>query len=980
MFKSYTKFLFCALLLLLTISIIAQTPNYEWKTVASNGYTYKYVTNDPTHSRFYTLSNGLTVILSPVSKQPRIQTFIAIKAGSKTDPSTHTGLAHYLEHMLFKGTDKFGSLDWNKEKTYLEEINNLYDQYGSTKDTLLRKNIYHQIDSISNIAAKYAIANEYDKMMSGMGAKGTNAFTSFEQTVYTEDIPSNVIDKFLTVQAERFRNPAFRIFHTELEAVYEEKNRSLDSDNWKVIEAMFASLFPNNNYGKQTTIGTIEHLKNPSLKAIRAYFDTYYVPNNMGIIMSGDFNPDEVIKKIDKYFSYMKSKPIPEYKVGKESPITSPIIQTVYGPTSAYLMMGYRFPGASEKDARMLDLIGSMLTNGSAGLIDLNLIKNQRLLNATAFAYTLKDYSVLLLQGTPMKGQSLEEVRNLLLQEINKLREGNFPENLIQGVINNYKKELIKNKENYTSRAYNLMGDFTSGVDWKNDVAYLQELSTFSKKEIIHFCNKYLSDSNYVIVYKQEGKDTSIAKVEKPTITPVPVNRIDQSTFLKMVDTMRENNIQPKWVDYNTSIAKGKWNTTDVWSVKNKDNSLFKLYYYYNMGEWNNKLLPIAASYLSYIGTKRKTATQFSEAFYQLASSFSVKVDKRETFVSIEGMQENFTQTVSLFEDLLKNCVADTTAWSAFKERLKKARDNNKSNKNIIAQGLIQYASYGAKNPFNNQLSNTELDALTADTLVTIIHQLLKMEHKILYYGNQSNAQLIAQLQPLHRLPKFFLPIPIQKKFVQTSQLDNQILYTPYDMVQAEIYWVRNENPFVAEEMPIIYLFNNYFGGNMSSIVFQTIRESKALAYSTYASYRTPAVKDDRNSMLAYVGTQADKFNESIQAMNELLDTLPNALEMFNNAKTSLIKSLASERIVDENMLTSYITAQRLGLNYDIRKKVYEKIPSMSFENINQFHQHKLSHKPYTYCIVAGEDKINPKDLLQYGNVKKLTLEEIFGY
>lgn len=980
MFKSYSKFLFSTLLLWVTISVIAQTPNYEWKTSTSNGYTYKYVTNDPTHSRFYTLPNGLTVILSPVSKQPRIQTFIAIKAGSKTDPSTHTGLAHYLEHMLFKGTDKFGSLDWDKEKTYLEKINNLYDQYGSTRDTLLRKNIYHQIDSISNIAAKYAIANEYDKMMSGMGAKGTNAFTSFEQTVYTEDIPSNVIDKFLTVQAERFRNPVFRIFHTELEAVYEEKNRSLDNDNWKVIEAMFAALFPNNNYGKQTTIGTIEHLKNPSLKAIREYFDTYYVPNNMGIIMSGDFNPDEVIKKIDHYFSYMKSKPIPEYKIGKEFPITSPIVRTVYGPTSAYLMMGYRFPGASEKDARMLDLIGSMLTNGSAGLIDLNLVKNQKLLNAAAFSYTLKDYSVLLLQGTPMKGQSLEEVRNLLLQEINNLREGKFSDNLIQGVINNYKKELIKNKENYTSRAYNLMGDFTSGVDWKNDVAYLQELSTFTKKEIVDFCNKYLSDSNYVIVYKQEGKDTSIVKVEKPTITPVPVNRVDQSPFLKMIDTMHENNIQPQWVDYDKAIVKGKWNTTDVWSVKNKDNSLFKLYYYYNMGEWNNKLLPIAASYLSYIGTKHKTATQFSEAFYQLASSFSVKVDKRETFVSVEGLQENFAKIVSLFEDLLKNCVADTTAWSAFKERLKKARDNNKSNKNIIAQGLIQYASYGAKNPFNNQLSNAELDALTADTLVTLIHKLLKMEHKILYYGNQSNTQLIAQLQPLHLLPKSFLPIPAQKPFVQTSQLDNQVLYTPYDMVQAEIYWVRNENPFVAEEVPVISLFNNYFGGNMASIVFQTIRESKALAYSTYASYRTPAVKDDRNSMLAYVGTQADKFNEATQAMNELLDTLPNAPEMFNNAKTSLKKSLASERIVDENILTSYITAQRLGLSYDIRKKVYEQIPTMSFETINQFHQQKLSHKPYTYCIVAGEDKINPKDFLQYGNVKKLTLEEIFGY
>src|SRR5690554_2813599 len=279
------------------IDSIAQE-QFHWKEKTSNGYTYQYVENDPSGARFYTLKNGLTVILSPSKKEPRIQTYIAVKAGSKTDPATHTGLAHYLEHMLFKGTDKYGSLDWEKEKPLLDKIESLYEEYNSTTDESERKLIYQEIDRVSGQAAKYAIANEYDKIMSGMGAQGTNAFTSVEQTVYTEDIPSNVVDKFLTVQAERFRNPVLRLFHTELEAVYEEKNRSLDSDGSKVFEEMFAQLFPNNNYGKQTTIGTIEHLKNPSLVEIRKYYENYYVPNNMAIIMAGDFNPDDVIKSV----------------------------------------------------------------------------------------------------------------------------------------------------------------------------------------------------------------------------------------------------------------------------------------------------------------------------------------------------------------------------------------------------------------------------------------------------------------------------------------------------------------------------------------------------------------------------------------------------------------------------------------------------------------------------------------------------------
>ena len=288
---------------------------YEWKQVTSNGYTYKYVTNDPMATRFYTLKNGLSVILSGNTIEPRVAVRIAVRTGSNNDPKNHTGLAHYLEHLLFKGTDKYGSLDWAKEKPLLDKIDDLYEQYNSTSDEVKRKEIYKEIDKISGEAARFAIAGEYTRMMKTLGSQRTNAHTSVEETVYEEDIPSNAIDKFLAIQSERFRNPILRIFHTELEAVYEEKNRGLDNDASKMQEAMFSSVFPTHNYGLQTTIGTIEHLKNPSIKAIREYYYKYYVPNNMAVIMAGDFNPDELIAKIDKQFSYMQPKPVEEYKV-----------------------------------------------------------------------------------------------------------------------------------------------------------------------------------------------------------------------------------------------------------------------------------------------------------------------------------------------------------------------------------------------------------------------------------------------------------------------------------------------------------------------------------------------------------------------------------------------------------------------------------------------------------------------------------------
>ncbi|WP_100074035.1 M16 family metallopeptidase [Chryseobacterium camelliae] len=954
--------------------------DFQWKEATSNGYTYRYVTNDPTAARYYKLKNGLTVILSPTRKDPRIQVYVATKAGSKTDPADHTGLAHYLEHMLFKGTDQFGSKDWSKEKPLLDRIDGLYEQYNQTKDEAKRKEIYKEIDKVSGEAAKYAIANEYDKMMAGMGADGTNAFTSFEQTVYTEDIPANVVDKFLAVQAERFRQPVLRLFHTELEAVYEEKNRSLDDDGDKVFEVMFANLFPNNNYGKQTTIGTIEHLKNPSLKAIRDYFNNYYVPNNMGVIMSGDFNPDEMIAKVDKAFSYMKPKAIPAYNIGQEKNITAPVVKEVVGPNPENIMLGFRFPGATTRDARMLNLVGNMLTNGQAGLIDLDLVKKQKLLSAYASPYTLKDYSVLLLQGRPTEGQSLDEVKTLLLQEIDKLRKGEFSEDLIQSIVNNEKKSLIEKSEKYSSRAGILMDEFTSDIDHRTALEYIEEISKITKKDIMDFAAKYLQDNNYVAVYKRKGEDKNIVKVDKPTITPVSVNREDQSPFLKKIDAMPENTIAPVWLNYDKDIAKNKLGSIDVLSVKNTDNDLFRLYYHFDSGKWNNKILPLAAEYLQYLGTKDKSSETISKDFYRLASSFRVGAGNEETYVTLEGLNENFSQTLSLFEDLIKNCQADQAALDAYKTRLKKARANAKQNKGTIMAGLRSYAQYGPQNPFNNVLSDAELDALKAEDLIKVLHDLFSYQHKVLYYGPKTGNELTASLKLIHVLPAKLKELPKAKTFVQIPTDNNKVLFAHYDMVQAEIFWVRNSDPYNVSITPTVSLFNNYFGGGMGSIVFQTIRESKALAYSTYSYFSLPSKKEDKDMVMAYVGTQADKFNESTTAMNELLTDLPKSDQLFETAKSGLRKNIASERITQDGIIFNYLRAQKLGNNSDIRKTVYETAPKLSFADIQSFHDKEMKGRNYTYCIVASQDKVNDTEMKKLGDVKKLNLTEIFGY
>jgi len=976
------KIIIALVMLLQFANLTAQ--DGKWSKASANGFEYRFVPSDPMQSRFYTLKNGLTVILSVNKETPRIQTIIATKAGSKTDPHDHTGLAHYLEHMLFKGTDKYGSLNWAKEKPLLDQIDALYEKYNSSKDETARKAIYHQIDSVSGEASKFAIANEYDKMMSMIGAQGTNAFTSFEQTAYINDIPSNQIDRWLAVEAERFRNPILRIFHTELEAVYEEKNRSLDSDDDKVFELLFDKLFQKHNYGQQTTIGTIEHLKNPSLKEIRNYFYKNYVPNNMCVIMSGDFNPDELIAKLDKAFGYMKPKPVAPYTFQPEAEITKPIEASVYGPDAEYVDIAFRFPGASSKEATLLNLMSSVLSNGNAGLIDLNLVKKQQVLSASAGAYTLKDYSVLFMEGKAKEGQKLEEVRDLMLGQIELLKTGQFDDEILIAIINNYKKSLIQQRESNSGRAFGLLESFTSEVDWQQTVAQLDEMSKLTKKDIQAFTQKWLNQ-NYVCIYKRIGKDESAAKVDKPEITPVSVNREAQSDFVKKIAVMPAKPIAPVFVNFEKDIQKTtvdtRGNQLMALSVKNNTNVLFSQYYYLKMGKLDNVLYPIAMDYLQYLGTSKHSADEVSKKFYTLACDFGVSASDEESYVYLSGLQDNYSEAMNLFEHLLADCQPNQEALSNMIAGMKKKRSDAKLNKNMIRSGLRYYAQYGPVNPFNNELTNEDLDNIKAEELVKLLHELTTYDHQVLYYGPLDEKQLSSEIVKNHIVPMSFkLAEPRKQKYTFTEQKSNEVLFADYDMVQAEIQWFRNGTPYNPETVPTVNMFNEYFGGNMSGIVFQEIRESKALAYSTYAAFGSPQKKGDPFSMSAYVGCQADKMKESITAMQELLTALPKSEKLFSQSQASIKNSISTTRTTKTGILFSYLSAQKRGLNYDMNEKLYKSVDGFSYDSINSFFKQNIAGKPYTLTVVGGEGKVNWDELKKFGPVKKLTLKDVFGY
>jgi predicted Zn-dependent peptidase len=965
--------------LCLTSTSFSQT--YKTQSFTENGYTYSKVTNDPMNTRIYKLANGLTVYLSVYKNAPRIQTFIAVRAGSKNDPANTTGLAHYLEHMVFKGTSKIGTFDWEKEKVLLDKIEALYEQYRNTKDSTIRKKIYAKIDSISGVASKYAIANEYDKMLSSIGAQGTNAYTWVEQTVYVNDIPSNEIERWAKIESERFGELTPRLFHTELEAVYEEKNRGLDNDMSKVIEATFNAMFPNHQYGSQTTIGTVEHLKNPSITEIKKYFYTYYVPNNMAICLSGDFDPSTTIKLIDKYWGTKKPKDVPVYTPFQEKPIEKPVVKTVIGPSPQSLTLCYRFPGAAEKDAIIMEMFSRILSNGKAGLMDLNLVQKQKVLSVSAYPYRMKDYSLHLIFANPREGQSLDEVKKLVLEQIDSIKAGKFDEGLLKAIINNEKIAMMKGLESNNSRADYMVDAFVKGQEWSDYIADLDVMANITKEQIVTFANKYFQN-NYSIVYKEVGQDTSIKKVPKPKITPVTVNREKQSVFFKDVMGNNPQKIEPVFMDFNKDFSRDKFtNGDELIYVKNTENQLFTQHYKFNFGKGSDKKMALAAMYLNYLGTDKISAEQFKTELYKLGCEFYVGSTEDEFKFSISGLEENREAAMKLVENLIKNLKPDENALANMVGDILKERNNSKLNKGIILRGaLLNYVQYGKESPFTNIIPEKELKSIKGTELVSLIKSIFNYKQSVWYYGPSSLEQIKKSVSAIHEMSKAPIATPVKKVYKELDFTEEEVLFVNYDMVQAEMVFLSKSSSYDKNLVPVASLYNEYFGGSMNSVVFQEIRESKALAYASNSSYRVTRDKDYSNFNVSYIGTQADKLPEAMKAMKALLDSMPKSEVLFNTAKEAVINTIRTERITKMAIPYSWEAYQKLGVDFDLRKEIFEKLQNLKFEDIQSFQKSKVKGQKIKVLVIGSKDKLDFKALEKYGKIKELSLTEIFGY
>ncbi|MFT6866992.1 MAG: zinc protease [Cyclobacteriaceae bacterium] len=972
------------LVLLLSIVFIfgcSTDQSYETKTITENGYTYETVTGDPMKTRIYTLDNGLKVYLSDYKNEPRAQVFIAVKAGSKNDPAENTGLAHYLEHMMFKGTEDFGTLDFEAEQLYLDSIEHMFEYYGRLTDPAERAAYYGLIDQVSNEAAKYAIPNEYDKMVSALGAKGTNAYTASDRTVYTNDVPANELSRYLELEGNRFGTITNRLFHTELEAVYEEKNRGLDSDGRKMYEATLAALFKEHTYGTQMGIGTIEHLKNPSITAIKRFFNTYYTPNNVAVCISGDLDFDKTISSVDAYFGDWKpNESLADWTFPIEQPIAEPLEVTVFGPSSESAWVSYRFDGYGSEEYRYMSLISMIMNNSSAGLIDLNLVQKQKVLGAGCDPWDNKDYSVHNFDATPKQNQSLDEVRDLLLGQIELLKKGDFEDWLIPAVIADFKKGKMKGLEDNSTRANDMVMAFTNDISWSEYIQELDKMEQITKEQVVAFANKYYNN-NYVVTYKRIGEDPNKQQVTKPQITKLQVNRDEVSDFQSALLSKEVEKLQPVYVDYEKDINKTEVKGVQVLSKVNDENELFSLIYLLDFGSNESPELAQAVQYMEYIGTGDLDAEGFKKELYKLGCDFAVNSSTERTYVVLTGLDENMEASTTLFEQLFLNPISDQEALDKLVDRKLQARVNAKKDKRqILMSGLRNYARYGAENPFTNVLTNAELTNLEAEALIEGIKKIPSMPHRILYYGPRNESELVKFITEYHNIPDTFIDPPTKVTFEEVNTDVPKVFWVDYEMAQSEIVLLQVGQKYNASLEPKVQMFNEYFGGTMNSIVFQEIREAQGLAYAVYSAYIQTGDTQKSDFLFSYLGTQADKQPEAMKAMVNLINDFPESETAFNIAKDAILNKIESERVTRADVIWNYVNSEKSGIDYDIRKDIYEQVKTMTFEDMKAFQQAYIKDKNFTTVMVGSRDKIDFKDLEKYGEVKELSLEEIFGY
>jgi predicted Zn-dependent peptidase len=933
---------------------------------------------DPLNAKQFVLENGLTVMLSENHNTSQIFGVIAVKAGGKNDPKDATGMAHYLEHMLFKGTEEMGTWNYEKESVHLKEIERLYEELGKTKDEKQRAAIQQKINEEAIKAGQYAIPNEMDRMLSEIGSTGVNAFTTEDFTAYHNAFPANKLDQWLQIYDHRFEQPVFRLFQSELETVYEEKNRSMDSPFSAVLDEFNKNFWKNHPYGQQPIIGLTEHLKNPSLQKMYEYFNTYYVANNMILSLSGDFDTDEAIALIRKYFSDWRKGKIPVFPKYEEADFKGKEVVNIKATPVKAAIRGYRIPSNGHPDQQKIQLANYLLTNNEgSGLLD-NLTSQGKISFSGMFPMEYNDYSGSIIFVIPkIIGQSFDEADVLLNQQMNKLRKGDFDDAFFEGAKLSLQKNFDKQLESNEERALLMMSAFTSNTPWIDYLNNFKQIKNFSKTEVVEAINKYYGE-NYLALYSGMGsaKKDKLSKPKFEAVIP-PDGKV--SSFTKTWRETETPYIKANFVDFDKDISRTTLEENKIFrSVKNPFNQIFNLQISWGAGIQSDSLLNYLPAYLNKIGTKELEVTAFKNKLFQLGASINFRATENEFILDIEGMDENLTPTIVLVNDFLKN-------YNPNKEAIISVADETESNRKLSNKDLMnlmsatqQFALFGNKSTFLTELSSADIKKLTPEQMINSFKNAQNYGIKINYVGTKTHAEVQKIITDNILFEKVTKPALAKIKY-EMKGFDSKKVYFVNDKkaVQSQVLFLVEGLPMESNMLGEAEAFNLYFGGDMSSLVFQEIREFRSLAYSTSAKYQIAEKPGVKNLFYGYVGCQGDKTPEAAEVMFDLITKMPIKKEREAAIRAALISEAKTSKPGFRTLISKVDDWQRMGFNKDPNLNLLPYYTDLTFDQIIEFYKNHISGKNMQLVVVGNKKKFDLKTIKKYGQLIELKTNQV---
>ena len=940
----------------------------------------------------YELPNGLSVYLNEDPNASVVLGAIAIKTGGKYDPADHTGTSHYLEHMMFKGTDEIGTIDYKAEKVYLDSIVMKYDELAATADDARRKEIQKEINTLSLKAGKYAIPNELDKLLDGMGATMVNAFTSDEVVAYFNAFPVGQMEKWMELYSHRFKHPVFRLFQSELETVFEEKNMYADEFSSNLMESFMSYFYKKHPYGTQTVIGKADHIKNPSLSTMQKMYDTYYVANNMALIMTGNFKVSDVKPLIEKYFGEWRKGEVPQYPKYEEKPFNG--VESVEVALTPVRMgvLGYRTVTMNDKDKYALSICQTLLNNSSStGYLD-KLMNDRKLLAAMAIDYEHLDHGGMMILYVPkILGQKFEDAEALVVNEINRLRTEEVDKEWLESIKLEMIKDFESEMEDPEMRAYKMGECFLSGTKWDEVLAYPKIIESITPDDIKKVAEKYLNE-NYLSYHSKMGfpkKD----KLDKPGFDPVvPENAEVSSEYAKKFEEMPVKSMTPKFVkegdDYEyVEINKG----VDLYYSKFEQNDIFNLEIKFKTGLKNNPKYEQLASYLQYIGTSKYTNDELNKELQKYAASYSVSVDDNYFTVYVDGFNKYFKESVGLILSLLNEAKADDSKLERIVEEDAMDRKMERESTDDIASALLQYGIFGENSKYLRRASAKEVSKMTSDDMMNALKQVKSYPFTVHYSGRLGIDEISSFVKNItggsvakkNVTPKI-IPTKLDEEFPKIlptkEYAENTILFlNDSKALQSKIYFYIQGDVLDEKQMANQDAFNQYFGTGMSSIVFQEIREFRSMAYTAYAVSRTGLTKKEKSKFMAFVGTQSDKTIDAISVMTGLINNMPMKDQRMRGVKDYLMQSLLTSS-PSKREITETVEGWKLfGYNEDPRIMQYDIYNSLEFYHIVEFYKQNIHGRPMLITIVGNKKKIDMKELAKYGKIVEVKQKTIMN-